>query len=85
MNLTSLRKDFPILEKNIHYFDSACMSLKPLQVIEAMQDYYCNYPACVGRSNHDLARTTEEKIQQTREQLQKFINATHSKEIIFTR
>ena len=85
MNFNPLRKDFPILQKDIHYLDNACMSLKPQQVLEAMHDYYTNYPACAGRSNHDLARTTEEHIEKTREGIKRFINASASKEIVFTR
>ena len=56
MNVEKLRKDFPVLEKGIVYFDNACMTLKPKQVVEAMNSYYYNYPACGERSQHRLGK-----------------------------
>ena len=49
-----IKKDFPILEKNpkVTYLDSACMSLKPKQVIDKMNEYYTDYTSCGGRSLH---------------------------------
>ena len=54
-----IREDFPVLKRVINgrrlvYLDSACMSLKPRQVINAMNEYYEQYPACAGRSIHKL-------------------------------
>jgi len=62
LNTDKIRADFTIFnqEKGTTpiYFDSACMSLKPQQVVEAMNDYYLNYPACAGRSSHKLGDQT---------------------------
>lgn len=49
-----LRGDFPALQqqangKPVVYFDNACMTLKPVQVISAMDRYYSFFPACGGR------------------------------------
>ena len=44
-----IRKDFPILDnpkKKIIYFDNACMSLRPRQVIDALNRYYIEFPGC---------------------------------------
>lgn len=84
MNPGKYRKDFPILNKNIIYFDSACMSLKPQQVIDAMNSYYYEFPACAGRSMHSLARKAEEAVSTSRKDIAKFFNAKEN-EIIFTR
>ena len=64
MDVKKIREDFPILSKKIDgkpliYFDSACTSLKPRQVIDAVSDYYTNYGACVGRSIHQTLRSHE--------------------------
>ena len=85
-----IRKDFPIFDKNINgkpvvYFDSACMSLKPRQVVEAMSEYYFDYPACAGRSSHRLGEMATKKIKETRQSVAQFINAKSEKEIVFTR
>jgi len=54
-DVNKIRKDFPILNNKIIYLDSACMSLKPVQVIEKINEYYKEYTACSGRSSHQLA------------------------------
>ena len=90
MDMEKLRQDFPVLNKLINgkkiiYMDSACMSLKPRQVMQAMNDYYENFPACAGRSMHKLSTQVEEARRRSRETMQKFIGAKKAEEIIFTR
>ena len=41
--------------KTIIYFDNACQSLRPKQVIDAINQYYLKSSACSGRSMHQLA------------------------------
>ncbi|MFA6301114.1 MAG: cysteine desulfurase [Candidatus Paceibacterota bacterium] len=89
LDIDKIRADFNILNgKNGNipiYFDNACMSLKPNQVLEAMNDYYSNYPACAGRSSHKLGDKVTQKIKEARQTVAEFINAKDEKEIIFTR
>ena len=90
MNIETIRKDFPILEKQVNgkpltYFDNACLSLKPVQVIKKIKEYYAEYSACGGRSMHSLSKRVDEEVDRTRKTLQKFINAKHSEEIIFSK
>ena len=82
----NVKHDFPFLVKNpsLVYFDSACTSLKPQQVIDAEVSYYTDFGACGSRSGHKFGKLTSEKIQQSRETIAKFVNAS-SEEIIFTR
>ncbi|MBI2579807.1 MAG: cysteine desulfurase [Candidatus Aenigmarchaeota archaeon] len=85
MNIEKLRKDFPILKDGkIIYFDNACMSLKPVQVVRAMERYYYEFPGCAGRSMHKIGKRTEEEYAKSREKAAKFINAKHG-EIVFTK
>jgi len=88
MNTQKIRDDFAILnvkqKKPLIYMDSACMALKPMQVVEAMHEYYDNYPACVGRSMHKLGRAATEAYAKARQRVARFINAK-PEEIIFTR
>lgn len=79
-----IREDFPVLNDKIIYLDSACMSLKPMQVIEKMNEYYLEYPACAGRSVHKFGRRLEEEISKARHEVAKLINCK-DKEIIFTK
>jgi len=85
MNVDKIREDFPILKKNIIYFDSACMSLRPKQVVDKINEYYNEYPACAGRSIHKLGTRIEREVNLARETIKKFIGAKKSNEIIFTK
>ncbi|MFH0955708.1 MAG: aminotransferase class V-fold PLP-dependent enzyme [Candidatus Falkowbacteria bacterium] len=90
MNLEKIRQDFSLFQKSINgkppvYFDNACMSLKPLSVIKAINEYYYEYPSCGGRSAHKLAETVTKKVEAARKTMAEFIGAKNPKEIIFTR
>ena len=57
--MLDVRADFPVLNRKVNgrpivYLDSACMALKPIEVVQAMNEYYEKYPACGGRSIHTL-------------------------------
>jgi len=84
-NPESCRKDFAILSNPIIYFDNACMSLKPKQVVEKMLEYYNEYTACGGRSAHRFAARVEDEVLNARNEVRGFINAKDASEIIFTK
>lgn len=78
------RKDFPLLrEKDITYLDSACMSLRPEKVIETVEEYYREYPACPGRSNHSMSEKASEKLEEARKKVANFFGAEKNR-LIFT-
>ena len=90
IDVKKIRLDFKILGKLTNglapvYFDSACMSLKPNSVVEAMNDYYFNFTACGNRGVYKFAETVTQKVKEAREIIAKFINAKSENEIIFTR
>ena len=90
MNINKIREDFTVLSKKVNgksicYLDSACMSLKPKQVVDAVSSYYNEFPGCGGRSSHKFSREVSTKVSEVRNDVKKFINAKDSKEIIFTR
>lgn len=87
---TKIRSDFPALQRKINgrsvvYLDSACMALKPRQVIDAMYDYYEKYPACAGRSIHKFGEEASNAYQAARKKFADFLNASHPEECIWTR
>ncbi len=89
-NLTKVRADFPILNQSIHgkrlvYFDNAATTQKPLQVINALEEYYEKYNANIHRGIHTLAEKATAEYESTRDVVKKFINAAHREEIVFTR
>ena len=91
LNVTEIRKDFPILERELRagvwltYLDSTATSQKPLSVIEAMNDYYRRSNANIHRGVHALAEEATTMYEGAREKIAKFINASSSREIIYTR
>lgn len=85
-----IRSDFPALERRIEgrpvvYLDSACMALKPRQVIQAMNEYYERFPACAGRSIHRFGDEASNAYANSRERFASFINATQPEECVWTR
>ena len=89
MNVSKIREDFPVLQQRIKgkpvvYLDSACMSLKPRQVIEASNEYYEKFTGCGGRSSHRFARTVTTKVDETRGAAARFFGAKKKEEIVFT-
>jgi cysteine desulfurase / selenocysteine lyase len=92
------RADFPALRnfrngKPPVYLDNACNTLVPQPVIDAITQYYTNFPACGGdRSRHWFAQEVIDRIEGnsesgvtgSRQQIKQFINARSDKEIVFT-
>jgi cysteine desulfurase/selenocysteine lyase len=89
MDPTKIRQDFPILQKKsdkpLIYFDNACMTLRPVQVINAIKRYYEEFPACAGRSHHMLGKLVAEEVEKSRKTMKDFLGAKNEKEIIFTK
>jgi cysteine desulfurase/selenocysteine lyase len=86
MDVTRYRQDFPILQKqNITYLDTACQSLRPQVVIDAVTSYYNLSSACSGRSMYRLAANVTQMVDKARRAVAKFVGASKKEEIIFTR
>lgn len=97
-SLEEYRADFPALKRIRNgkppvYLDSACTTLVPQQVIDAVNEYYMQYPGCSGgRSRHWFADevndriegNAEKRIKGSRRIIAEFINAASANEIIFT-
>ncbi len=89
MDVLKIRKDFPMLDNKIMqghplvYFDNAATSLKPNQVINAINDYYKNYTSNVHRGDYDLAAFADKNYELARTTVAKFIHANDN-EIVFT-
>lgn len=81
-----IKKDFPILEnKNITYLDSGATTQKPIQVLNAIDEFYKNYNANPHRGAYSLSMEATEKYENVRTKIAKFINAKHREEIIFSK
>lgn len=90
MDIDSIRSQFPILSQNVYgkplvYFDNAATTQKPQCVIDSLCRYYTTLNSNIHRGAHYLAAQATDEYEQTRQLVQKFINARHSHEIVFTR
>lgn len=61
--------DFDYLGINDIYLDSACQSLRPRPVIQALNDYYTQHNSCGERVKYQWGRITDQKVAHTREQV----------------
>ena len=77
-------KYFNILSSGVIYLDNCATTLKPNSVVNAVSDYYMNYSANAHRGDYDMSRKVDDKINETRDKVARFINAKSSKEIVFT-
>src|SRR5699024_11823667 len=65
MDIGSIRQSFPVLDQKVNghdlvYLDSTATSQKPIQVIEAVSDYYKHDNSNVHRGVHTLgSRATD--------------------------
>ena len=89
MDVQKIRKDFPILNREVNgkplvYFDNAATSQTPVQVIDTIVDYYKNYNANIHRGVHALSQEATDIYEAARRKIQKHFNAAQPHEIIFT-
>jgi cysteine desulfurase/selenocysteine lyase len=91
LDVERLRSDFPILGREIRpgvpliYLDSTATTQKPIQVIQAMDEYYHTYNANVHRGVHTLAEEATAAYEAARQRVADFIHAPSARGIIFTR
>ena len=90
VNVKEIRSYFPILNQKVNgcplvYLDNAATSQKPVQVIEALNQYYREYNSNVHRGVHTLGTRATDGYEGAREKVRKFINAKSVQEIIFTK
>ena len=79
------KKDFPIFsDDSLVYLDSASTSQKPDIVINGLKNVYENSNADVHRALYNLGSESTKLFESAREKISSFINASSSKEIVFT-
>lgn len=88
INSHEIRKDFPLLVseqyKDLIYFDNAATTQRPLEVIEAIDNFYRTANANPLRGLYGLSVKATDMYEESRHTVAQFINAADN-EIIFTR
>jgi len=88
--MKQLRKDFPIFNEKINghpliYLDSGATSQRPIQVIDAISEFYKRFNSNIHRSVHAFSEQATGMYEEARQKVAKFIGASDVSEIIFTR
>ena len=88
-DLSIYRDDFPILKRKIKnndliFFDNGATTQKPIQVIDAISDYYKNFNSNIHRSVYTLGDESEKIYEESKHLVKEFINANSHEEIIYT-
>ncbi|MPS64041.1 aminotransferase class V-fold PLP-dependent enzyme [Chryseobacterium sp.] len=89
-DIQEIRSQFSILDRKVNgkplvYLDNAATSQKPNSVLEVCHKYYTEINANVHRGIHTLSQLATEEMELSRRKIQKFINAKHDFEVIFTK
>jgi cysteine desulfurase/selenocysteine lyase len=88
-DIDAIRAQFPILKREINgkplvYLDNGATSQKPQSVIDTISRYYELENSNIHRGVHTLSQEATSAYEDVRKKVQKFINAAHSHEVIFT-
>ena len=89
-DINHIRAQFPILNQEVNgkplvYLDNAATSQKPISVLKTWEQYYNTINANVHRGIHTLSQLATEEMELSRQKIQRFINAKHDYEVIFTK
>ena len=88
-DVLKIREDFPILKtkangKPLVYFDNGATSQKPLEVINAIKNYYNTENANVHRGVYFLSQLATDLYDGSRQKIADFIGAKQSETVLFT-
>lgn len=84
------KKDFPLLlrkdehGKTLAYLDNAATTQKPVQVIDAVNNYYRTYNANPHRGVYDISVRLTQEYEDVRNKVARFVGAQQPEEIVFT-
>lgn len=90
LDINKIREDFPILKRKVYgkplvYLDNTATSQTPRRVVDSVVDMYYQHKANVHRGVHCLSQEATDAMENSRERVREFINASSTEEIIFTR
>ena len=89
LDVELIRSEFPILSRQVNghplvYLDNGATSQKPQSVISAISKYYTYENSNIHRGIHTLSQEATTAYEESRTTVQRFINAKHTHEVIFT-
>lgn len=86
MNIREIKEDFPIFkDSKLVYLDNGATTQKPIQVINAVNEFYKNSNANPHRGLYALSINTTNLYESARKKIARFINAENASQIIFSK
>ena len=88
--MKKIREDFPILKQTINgrplvYLDNAATVQKPMQVIDAISNFYIKDYSNIHRGVHTLSQRATDAYEGVRTKVRMLLNAAEDREVIFVR
>ena len=89
-DVAKVREDFPILQTQVHgcplvYLDNSATTQVSDQVLRAIENHYHTSNANVHRGMHYLAHASTDALERARETVARFVGASDSSCVVFTR
>ena len=89
-DVEALRADFPALQLQAYgrplvYLDNTATSQTPRCVVEGVEDMYYHYKAKVHRGVYLLAQESTRMMEEARQRVARYVNASRPEEVVFTR
>ncbi|SHI33816.1 cysteine desulfurase / selenocysteine lyase [Tangfeifania diversioriginum] len=89
-DINKIRSYFPVLKQQVYnkplvYLDNAATTQKTVKVLMAQEKLHNDYYGNIHRAAHYMADKSTADFEETRDKVQKFINAGAREEIIFTK
>jgi cysteine desulfurase/selenocysteine lyase len=75
LDIETIRQDFPTIQPDSIYLDSAASSLTPYPVLDSMAEYYTHHRTNLHRGMHKLAMETARKFDIAVDNIARFIGA----------
>ena len=90
LDVAALRQDFPALHQTIHgkplvYLDNAASAQTPHSVIDTIRKFYLEDRSNIHRGVHELSQRATNDYENARVEIQRFLGAADTSEIIYTR
>lgn len=82
-----MKAKYPFFSRypDISYLDNASTTHKPQSVLDALNHFYTDINANIGRGTYELAEQATVLYEAVRKKVAHFIGAEHAKEVVFTR
>ncbi|MGQ0722386.1 MAG: SufS family cysteine desulfurase [Candidatus Eiseniibacteriota bacterium] len=90
LDVEQIRERFPVLRRLVNgrplvYLDSAATTQKPVDVLDAVTDFYSRINSNVHRGVHTLSQEATAAFEGSREAVRRFFGAREAAEIVFVR